>query len=66
MWRLGVQCEGPVRDLVRLTALATTNPMRFMTWSGDRSQGPYAPYRTAEQPTGGSMEKNGGVTPDLG
>ena len=66
MWRLGVQCEGPVRDLVRLTALATTNLVGFMIWPGDRSRGPYQPYRTAEQPTGGSTEKNGGLAPDLG
>ena len=63
---LGVQCEGVVRDPLRLAALAVTNQVGQIIRPGDGSRGLCWPSRAAEQPTGGGREKNGGATPDLG
>lgn len=64
--RLGVQCEGVVRDPLRLAALAVTNQVGPIIRPGDGSRGLRWPSRAAQQPTGGGGEKNGGATPDLG
>ena len=63
---LGVQCEGVVRDPLRLAALAVTNQVGQIIRPGDGSQGSRWPSRAAQQPTGGGGKKNGGATPDLG
>ena len=66
MWRLGMQCEGSVRDPIRLAALAQMNQVGRPSGLGIQAEAPLKPYRSAEQPTGGRWEKNGSASSGLG
>ena len=66
IWRLGVQCERSVRDPIGLAALAVTNQVVRPDGLGMETDAPHLPYRAAHQPTGGSREKNGSASYDVG
>ena len=61
-----MQCEGSVRDPIRLAALAQMNQVGRPSGLGIQAEAPPQPYRSAEQPTGGGWEKNGGESSGLG
>lgn len=60
IWRLGVQCEGSVRDLIRLAALALANHAVRPGCVGMEAGAPVLPYRGRTSPFGGGGKKNSG------
>jgi hypothetical protein len=59
MWRLGMQCEGLVRDPIRLAALVLMNQAGWPSSLGMEAEAPREPYSDASV-TDGRREKNGG------
>jgi hypothetical protein len=59
MWRLGVQCEGSIRDSIRLAAPVQMNQVGVALWPGDESWGSRYPTVWVDQPDGGYEKKNG-------
>ena len=59
MWRLGMQCEGLVRDPIRLAALVLMNQAGWPSGLGMEAEAPREPYSDVSV-TDGRREKNGG------
>jgi len=59
MWRLGMQCEGLVRDPIRLAALVLMNQAGWPSSLGMEAEAPREPYSDVSV-TDGRREKNGG------
>jgi hypothetical protein len=59
MWRLGMQCEGLVRDPIRLAALVLMNQAGWPSSLGMEAEALREPYGDASV-TDGRREKNGG------
>jgi len=65
IWRLGVPCEGSVRDPIRLAALTRRTGWDWPSGLGMETE---AQSRLTDGPStgGGELEKNGGASHDFG
>jgi len=60
-----VQCEGSVRDPIRLAALGQVNQVGRPSGLGIELEALWCPTGGADQLYGGNEEENGGESPDF-